>query len=136
MERIWTHNLVLVHPLEGDRVEFDRKPRALRGGDSPQHLPEFTPPGDRAKLVRIERVERDVDAADAAGDKLGGVFLELGPIGGDGQLVERPAREMARQRAEQRHDPAPHQGLAASQPELPHAPDDEGRTQPVEFLER
>ena len=47
-----------------------------------------------------------------------------------------PVVEMARQRAEQRHDPAPHQRLAAGQPQLAHALGDEGAAQPVELLER
>ena len=52
------------------------------------------------------------------------------------QFVERAAVEMARQRAHQRHHIAPDQRFAAGQPQLAHALGDEGRTQPVEFLER
>ena len=47
-----------------------------------------------------------------------------------------PAREVARQRADQRHDVLAHQRLAAGEPELAHAAGDEGRAQPVELLER
>ena len=47
-----------------------------------------------------------------------------------------PLLEMARQRAHQRHHVAPDQRFAAGQPQLAHALGDEGRTQPVEFLER
>ena len=38
--------------------------------------------------------------------------------------------------ANERHDPAPHQRLAAGEPQLAHAARDEGAAQPVELLER
>ena len=47
-----------------------------------------------------------------------------------------PVFEMARQRADQRHDVLADQRLAAGEPELAHAAGDEGRAEPVELLER
>ena len=64
------------------------------------------------------------------------VFRELRAVGGERELLERAALQMARQRGDQRHDAAPHQRLAAGQPQLAHAARDEGAAQAVEFLER
>ena len=79
------------------------------------HLGEVASAGDGPELVGIERVERDIDARHAAIGKRLGVTGELAAIGGERELVEAAA-EMARQRADQPHDVAPHQRLAAGQP--------------------
>ena len=130
-------NLVLVDALERDRVDLDLQARRLRGLDAGQHLVELAPARDGAELVGIERVERDVDALHAAGRRARAAYFgKLRAVGGERELVERAAREMARQRAEQRHDAAPHQRLAAGEPQLAHAAGDEGAAQPVELLQR
>ena len=67
--------------------------------------------------------------------ELGGIFRQLRAVGGQRQFLERAAGQMARQRGDQCHDAAPHQRLAAGQPQLAHALGDEGAAQPVEFLE-
>ena len=72
-------------------------------------------------LSGVERVERDVDALHAAVGELGAYLGELRAIGGERQLVERAALQMARERAEQAHDVLAHQRLAAGDAELPHA---------------
>ena len=113
--------LVIVDALEGDGIDLDREAGALRRLDALQNLVEFAPAGDRPELVCVEGIERDVDALDAMRREFGGVLFELGAVGGHGQFVERAAREMARQRADQRHDPAPHQRFAAGQAQLAHA---------------
>ena len=51
-----------------------------------------------------------------------------------GQFIERPRAEMARQRRYQRHDPAAHQGFTPGQAQLAYALGDEGGTQPIEFF--
>ena len=122
-------------PLQRDRVDLHREAGGLRGVDPGQHLVELAPARDRAELVRVERVERDVDALHAAVGELGGVFRQLRAVGGQRQLVE-PVAEMARERAHQGHDAAPHQRLAAGEAQLAHAARDERAAQPVEFLER
>ena len=127
--------LVLVHALERDRVDLDREAGALRGVDPGQHLVEFAPARDRAELVGIERVERDVDALHAAVRQLARVFRKLRAVGGERQLIE-PIAEMARERLHERHDAAPHQRLAAGEPQLAHAARNERAAQPVEFLQR
>ena len=87
-------------------------------------------------FARIERIERDVDAADAAVAQFAGEARQLRAVGGQRQFIERAAAEMARQRAHQRHHVAPDQRLAAGQAHLAHALGDEGRAQPVEFFQR
>ena len=59
-------NLVLVDALERDRVDLDLEAGGLGGVDAGDHLVELAPARDGAELVGIERVERDVDALDAA----------------------------------------------------------------------
>ena len=54
----------------------------------------------------------------AGGLELVGIARELAAVGGERELVERAALEMAAERAEQAHDVAPHQRLAAGQAQL------------------
>ena len=61
---------------------------------------------------------------------------ELRAVGRQRHLVERAALEMAPEAAEERHHVAPDQRLAAGDAKLAGPEPDEGRTQPVEFLER
>ncbi len=87
-------------------------------------------------FVGVERVERDVDALDAAIRQFGGVARELRAVGRQRQLVERAAVEMPRKRAEQGHDVAPHQRLAAGDAQFARSQPHEGRAQPIELLQR
>ena len=128
--------LVLVDALERDRIDLDGKAGVLGGLDAVEHLVEVAPARDRAELRRIERVERDVDALDPVGGELAGVFLELGTVGGERQLVERAGARWRDSEATRRHDAAPDQRLAAGQAQLAHALGDEGGAQAVEFLQR
>ena len=104
--------------------------------ESVEHLRQPAPAGDAGELRRVERVERDVDPAHAAGDELGGVAAELAAVGGERELLERAGREVARHRVEEGQDALAHQGLAAGDAQLPHAEADEGVAEPVELLER
>ena len=127
--------LVVVDALEGDSVDLDRQPRPL-GRFQALHDPvQLAPAGDRGELVRIERVERDVDPPHPQVGQLPGVAGQLAAVGGQGQLVERPALEVAREVADQAHDVAPDQGLAAGQAQLAHALAHEGAAQAVQLLE-
>ena len=65
-----------------------------------------------------------------------GIFGKLRAVGGQGQLVESAGAQMPRQRVDERHDAAPHQRLAAGEPELADAARHKSRTQTVEFLQR
>ena len=127
---------VLVHAFERHRVDLDLQSSCLRGIDPGQDLVQLTPARDGAELVGIERVERDVDAFDAAARELARIFRQLRTVGGERELVERSAREMAGERGDEGHYAAPHQRLAASEPELPDAARDKGAAQPIEFFKR
>src|SRR5205814_8353104 len=98
---------VLIDALERDRVDLDVETGRLGGVDAGQDLVELAPACDGAELVRIERVERDVDALDAKIDKFAGVFGQLRSVGGQRQLVEVAGLEMARERGDERYDAAP-----------------------------
>ena len=74
---------------------------------------EIAPARHLAKLVRVERVERDIDPPDAAIGKLRSKAGELGAVGGDGHFIERSGGQVAGQAMEQRHHVAPDQRLAA-----------------------
>src|SRR5919197_2814744 len=69
--------LVLVHAFEGHRIDLDLQPGRLRGIDSGQDLVKLTPARDGAELIDIQRVERDVDALDAATHELARIFRQL-----------------------------------------------------------
>ena len=123
-------------PFERNRIDLDLEPGRLRGIDPGQDLVQLAPARDGAELVGIERVEGDIDAPHAMVGELARVFRQLRAIGGERELVERAGRKMARQRRQQRHDPAPHQRLSAGQAQLAHAARNEGAAQPVELLQR
>ena len=97
---------------------------------------EIAPAGHLAKLLRVERIERDVDALDAAIDELMRKAGELGAVGGQGDLVERACGKMPGKPVEQRHHIAPDQRFAAGDADLSRAQANEGRAQPIELLER
>ena len=118
-------DLVLVDALQGDGVDLDREPGLLGGVDSRHDLRKVAPAGDAAELLGIEGVERHVDAPHAAGGEVAGEAGELRAVGGHRQLVERAGLEVPRQRAEQGHDVAPHERLAARDAKLADALGDE-----------
>ena len=97
---------------------------------------QIAPARHLAKLVRIERVERDVDPPDAAIGEFGGKAGELRAVGGDRHFIERSSAQMAGKPAEQRHYVAPDQRLAAGDANLARPEADECRAQPVELFER
>ncbi len=126
---------LVVEALERDGVELDLEARLARGLDAAQDLVEIAPARDGAEFRGVERVERDIDAPDAAIREFGGVARELRAVGRQRQLVERAAGQMPRKRAEQGHDVAPHQRLAAGDAQLARSQPHEGRAQPIELLE-
>ena len=108
-------------------VELDAQPRRLSRIEPGQHLRQVAAAGGAAEGVRVQRVEADVHPPHArAGQRLG----ELGQaraVGGQGQLVQRAGAQVAAEGAEQLDHVAPHQGLAAGQPQLARAQADEQR---------
>ena len=128
-------DLAVVDALERHGVDLDLQPGGLGGVDAVHHLGEAAPAGDAGELVGVERVERDVDPADAAVGELGGEAAELAAVGGEGELLERAGVEVAGHGAEEAHDPLADQRLAAGDPQLLHPEADEGRAEAVELLE-
>ena len=127
--------LGVVEAFERDGIELDLKACPFGGLDAGHHARKIAPPGDCAKLVRVERIHRHVDAPDPAIRQLVGETRELRPVGGQGQFLKRAAVEMARKLAHEVHDVLAHQRLAAGEPQLAHAFFHEDGAQPVEFLE-
>ena len=124
-------------PLSATALILTARPAACAASMPAMHLVEFAPARDRAELVRIERVERHVDALHAAGGELARhISASCEPLVVSVSSSSAPVAEMARERPHQRHDAAPHQRLAAGQPQLADAARDEGAAQPVEFLQR
>ena len=70
------------------------------------------------------------------GGQFGGILGQLAAVGGERQFLQRAGAEMAAEAFDQRHDALAHQRLAAGEAELLDALLDEGRADPVEFLER
>ena len=126
---------VVVDALQRHGVDLDLEPGLGGGVDAVHHLGEPAPAGDPPELRLVEGVERDVDALHAAVGELAGEAAELAAVGGQRQLVEGARPEVARHGAEEGHDALAHQRLAAGDPELADAEIDEGRAEPVEFLE-
>ena len=91
--------LFVVEAFERDGVDLDLEPAATAASIPAITCVEVAPAGDAAELVGIERVERDIDPADAAVGKLVRESRELGAVGRQRQLVERAALEMAPSRA-------------------------------------
>ena len=83
--------------FQGNGVDLDRKARRTRRFDAGQNLIQITPAGDGAELGGIERIQRHVDAADAAIGEFVGKTGELRPVGRKRQFVKRAGAEMARQ---------------------------------------
>jgi hypothetical protein len=121
--------------LSATDVDLDFQACGLRRIDPFDHIVERAPAGNGAEFVGVERVERHVDTAHAVGGELGGILGELRAVGGQRQLVKPLGSKMPRERAEQGRDAAADQRFAASQAKLAHPAPDEGRAQPVEFLE-
>lgn len=129
-------DFILIHALERDGVDLDGHSGLLRRFDALEHLAEITPAGDRAELRLIQRIERHIDPLDAAGGQLVGKPGQLRPIGGQRQLFEGAAVEMAAQRAEQGHDVPADERLSACDPELPDTLGHKGGAETVELFER
>ena len=127
---------VLVHALERDGVDLDLEAGGLRGVDAFEHLVEspqrVTARNFSGSSVSSETLmRRTPHAASSAA-----YFSSCDPLVVSVSSSSAPARGGATASANERHDAAPHQRLAAGQPKLAHAARDEGRAQPVELFER
>jgi hypothetical protein len=88
------------------------------------------------ETLGIERVERDVDPPHARLDQGYRMALELAAVRRHSELVEPAFAHMRPELANQPHDVAADQRLAAGEPDLAHAKVDEGRGQPAQLLQR
>src|SRR5215208_5310938 len=129
-------DLVVVEILQRDGVDLDPQAGGPRRVDALHDLAEIAPAGDAAELLRIERVEGDVDALNAVRRELAGKARELRAVRRQRQLVEGAGGEVPRQPGEERYDIAPHERLAAGEAQLAHPALDEDAADAVELLER
>ena len=127
---------VFVHPFERDDVDFHGEARALRSVNPREHAAEIAAPGDRLELGRIERIERNVDPADAATREFAGEPRQLRAVRGQRDFLKRSRVEMSRQRAEKLHDVPADEGLAAGNPDLARPHRNESRAEPIQFFKR
>ena len=77
-----------------------------------QHRVEIAPPRDGAEPVGLQGVDGYVDAFHAHVLQRRGKVLEPAAVGGERQLLQAAAVEVARQPLEQPHDVAAHERLA------------------------
>ena len=128
--------IVVVEAFQGNRVDLQLQSGSLCGLDAGHDLIEVAPTGDRLELVGLQRIERHVQPLDAGRLQIAGKARQLRAIGRQRQFLEGAAVEMTRERTDEVHDVLAHQGLAAGQSQALDALCDEGRGQPVEFLQR
>ena len=110
--------LVLVHALERDRVEFDLEAHPLRCLDASHDLGEVAPTRDGPEAVRLQGVERYVDAADSQAPELFGVLRELAAVGGERLLLKRVRPQVPGKDMEEPDDVLADQRLAAGDADL------------------
>ncbi len=90
-------HLVLGEPAQGDGVDLDRPQLGMRLGglQAGEDAVQRVAPGELEEAVGGERVERDVDPAQAGGDEVGDLGLEQVPVGREREVVDardRPDR--------------------------------------------
>ena len=100
--------------------------------DAVQHLLQAIATGEGGEAFALQRVEADVEAADAGGLQLGGALAQLRTVGGDRQVFQFRTLPQACQQA---GDALAHQRLAAGDTNAPHAEADEGVGHRVKFLQ-
>ncbi len=124
-------DLVVVGPLQGHGVDLDLKARRLGRLETGHDGRKIAPAGDGAEAVGLQRIEREVDAGDAGVLEVLGKALELAAVGGERQLIEHAAPQVACEPLDEPHDVLAYQRLAAGDAQLPHAAGNEGGAQPV-----
>jgi len=82
-------------------IDLDVQAGLLGGIEAAHHLVKVAPARQFAKLVLVECVHRHIQPAHADRGQLLGVLGELAAVGGQGELAERAAVEMAAEPADQ-----------------------------------
>src|SRR5215472_3463418 len=132
-EQAW--KLIFVDALECHGVDLDLEYGRAGRLDAGKHLVQRSPARYRAKFFGVQRVERDVDPADAGGAQIVRIFFELRAVGRHREFVELAGARMPRQRIDERYDAASHQGLTAGEAKFTHAAGNKGRAQAVELFQ-
>ena len=123
-------------PAQRHGVDLDLEPSGAGRVDSGHHLVEPAPAGDLDEFLGVAGVEGDVHPAHARRIEPFRMARQLAAVGGERQLVECAAPQVAAQALEQLDDALPHQRLAAGDAELAHAQAHERAAQPIELLQR
>ena len=129
-------DLVLVDAAQGHGVDLDPEAGGAGRVDARHHLAEPAPARDLGELVGIARVEGDVHPAHARGVEPLRMARQLAAVGGERELVERAASQVAAQALEEADDALAHERLAAGDAELAHAQPHEGAAQAIQLLQR
>src|SRR5690606_16245179 len=129
-------DLILVDALERHRIYLDRQARLPRDFESAHYLVKVTPTGDRLEPVRLQGIERDVNALDPAGGEVRRKFRKLAAVGRERQCCELAGFPMPGQGFEEPHDVLSHERLATGNAELADALGDKRRAQAIELFER
>src|SRR3546814_1386261 len=79
--------MLLVHPLERNRVEFDLQPRFPRCSEPFENLRQRITASEPGERLAVQRVERDVDAAHSRGEELIRKLGQARTVGGERQLL-------------------------------------------------
>ena len=109
-------DLIVVDVPHGHHIEFHRrKTERQHGFNPPPHLSKAIHPGDRLHSLRAQGIEADVDLGHSGGEQLGPKLLQEHAIGGDADIVQ--PFDLG-ERPDKLHDIAPHQRLAAGEPDL------------------
>jgi len=117
LERKLCHrrDLIVVHPAHRDRVEFNRRERRLQSGhDSVPDLLEVVAACYELELLRLQRIEGDVDPIQPRLHEPFEVLLQQETVGGHGNVFKPKCLELLHEP----HDPPADQRLAAGDADL------------------
>ena len=109
-------HFVVIDAAHDDGVEFNGREAHARGGvQSGLCVVKFGEAGDLGEPFRAQRVQRDVEAAQARVPQVLGVAFQQHGVGGQAQVGDL---RQGSQRPHQRHDILAHQWFAAGDPHL------------------
>ncbi len=128
-------DFIIIDALERHHVDLDRQSRRLRRFQPGEHRGNIAATGDMGKARWVAAVQTDIDPAHPCVGQHVGMVGQLGAIGRQRQFVQ-PAAQMPPDPAHQIANIAPHQRLAASQPDLVDAARYEQVGQQRDLLQR
>ena len=125
----------VVDAVQRDHVDLDRKACRLGRGDPGHHCIERIPPGDEGEPVAVQRIQADIDAANAGSRQIAGAVGQTGAVGRKSQLVQ-PVADPAADPAGKLRQAAARQRLAAGQPHFGDAAIDEAVDDQRQLVQR